>query len=100
MRMTPIIEHFYPSGGPGVRVDTAVFAGWKVPAQYDSLIAKLIVRGRDRGEAIQRMRRALEEFEVEGIKTTVDFHKRILDDNDFISGHYNTGLLDKMDLKK
>ena len=95
-----LIEHFYPSGGPGVRVDTAVFAGWKVPAQYDSLIAKLIVRGRDRGEAIQRMRRALAEFEVEGIKTTVDFHKRILDDNDFISGHYNTGLLDKMDLKK
>ncbi|KKL98484.1 hypothetical protein LCGC14_1823930, partial [marine sediment metagenome] len=82
----------------GVRVDTAAYAGWSVPSQYDSLIAKLIVHGRDRAEAISRMRRALDEFLVEGIKTTVDFQKRVLQDNDFLSGHYNTGLLDKMNL--
>jgi len=94
------IEMFYPSGGPGVRVDTAAYAGWSVPMQYDSLIAKLIVHGRDRKEAISRMRRALDEFKVEGIKTTVDFHKRVLEDNDFLSGHYNTGLLEKMNLDR
>ena len=94
------IEMFYPSGGPGVRVDTAAYAGWSVPMQYDSLIAKLIVHGRDRQEAISRMRRALYEFKVEGIKTTVDFHKRVLEDNDFLSGHYNTGLLEKMNLDR
>ena len=92
------IELFFPSGGLGVRVDTAAYAGWSVPSQYDSLIAKLIVHGRDRAEAISRMRRALDEFLVEGIKTTVDFQKRVLADNDFLSGHYNTGLLDKMNL--
>ncbi len=94
------IEMFYPSGGPGVRVDTAAYAGWSVPMQYDSLIAKLIVHGRDRKEALSRMRRALDEFKVEGIKTTVDFHKRVLQDNDFLSGHYNTGLLEKMNLDR
>ena len=94
------IEMFYPSGGPGVRVDTAAFGGWSVPMQYDSLIAKLIVHGRDRAEALSRMRRALYEFKVEGIKTTVDFHKRVLEDNDFLSGHYNTGLLEKMNLDR
>ena len=94
------IEMFYPSGGPGVRVDTAVYSGWSVPAQYDSLIAKLIVHGRDRQEAISRMRRALDEFVVEGIKTTVDFHKKVLDEGDFLSGHYNTGLLEKMNLNR
>ncbi len=94
------IEMMYPSGGPGVRVDTAAYAGWSVPMQYDSLIAKLIVHGRDRQEALSRMRRALYEFKVEGIKTTVDFHKRVLADNDFLSGHYNTGLLEKMNLDR
>jgi acetyl-CoA carboxylase biotin carboxylase subunit len=94
------IDLFYPSGGPGVRVDTAAYAGWSVPPNYDSLVAKLIVHGRDRKEALSRMRRALAEFQVEGIKTTVDFHKIVLDDNDFLSGHYNTGLLEKMNLNK
>jgi acetyl-CoA carboxylase biotin carboxylase subunit len=94
------IEMFYPSGGPGVRVDTAVYSGWSVPAQYDSLIAKLIVHGRDRQEAVSRMRRALEEFVVEGIRTTVDFHKKVLEEGDFLNGHYNTGLLEKMNLNR
>lgn len=90
------VEFFYPPGGPGVRVDTAAFAGWSVPMQYDSLIAKLIVHGKDRAEAIMRMKRSLEEFKVEGIKTTIDFHKRVLENEDFISGEFDTGLVEKM----
>ena len=90
------IEFLYLPGGPGVRVDTAAFAGWKVPMQYDSLIAKLVVHGRDRTEAIKRMKRALEEFKVEGISTTVDFHKRIMENGEFLSGNFNTGLVERM----
>ncbi|NIS75106.1 MAG: acetyl-CoA carboxylase biotin carboxylase subunit, partial [Deltaproteobacteria bacterium] len=65
------ITMFIPPGGPGVRVDTCAYTGWTVPAHYDSLIAKLITHGRDREEAALRMRRALNEFIVEGIKTTM-----------------------------
>ena len=65
-----------PAGGRGVRVDSDVYGGYTVPPYYDSLIAKLIVHGRDREEAIARMRRALDEFIVEGIKTTIPFHKQ------------------------
>ncbi len=89
------ITMFIPPGGPGVRVDTAAYTGWTVPAHYDSLIAKLIVYGKDREEAIMRMRRALEEFIVEGIKTTIPFHKKILNDPDFLSGNFNTNFLEK-----
>ena len=71
-----------PARGPGVRVDTAAYAGWKIPPHYDSLIAKLIVHGRDREEAIMRGRRALELFVVEGVKTTIPLHLRLLDDPD------------------
>lgn len=90
------VEFFYSPGGPGVRVDTAAFAGWTVPMQYDSLIAKLIVHGRDRAEAVMRMRRSLEEFRIEGIKTTIDFHKRVLENDEFLSGEFDTGLVERM----
>lgn len=90
------VDFFYAPGGPGVRVDTAAFAGWTVPMQYDSLIAKLIVYGNDREEAIMRMKRALEEFQIEGIKTTVDFHKKLLKNEEFISGEFDTGLVERM----
>jgi acetyl-CoA carboxylase biotin carboxylase subunit len=90
------ISLLYLPGGPGVRVDTAAYAGWTVPSQYDSLIAKLIVHGRNRAEAMARMRRALDEFLVEGIKTTVPFHRRVLDHEDFIRGEYNTRFIEKM----
>lgn len=83
-------------GGPGVRVDTAMYNGCVIPSHYDSLVAKLIVFGRDRNEAMARMRRALDEFIIEGIKTTIPFHKRVLNDPDFISGDFNTGLVEKM----
>lgn len=83
-------------GGPGVRVDTAAYNGWTVPPNYDSLIAKLIVHGRTRGEAISRMRRALDEFIVEGIKTTIPFHKKVLGRQDFIKGDFDTSFIDKI----
>jgi len=83
-------------GGPGVRVDTAAYNGCVIPSHYDSLIAKLIVHGRDREEAIARMKRALDEFIVEGIKTTIPFHKKVLSDPDFIKGDFNTGFVEKM----
>jgi len=88
------VSLFIPPGGHGVRTDTAAFSGWKVPAYYDSLIAKVIVHGKDRGEAIMRMKRALREFVIEGIKTTIPFHLQILDDPDFISGKFNTHFID------
>ena len=77
-------------GGPGVRVDTAIYAGYRVPPFYDSLIAKLIVWGRNRDEAIARGRRALNEFRIDGIKTTIPFHLRVLEEPDFLAGDYHT----------
>ena len=87
---------FIAPGGPGVRVDTAAYTGWTVPAHYDSLIAKLIVHGQTRGEAIARMRRALNEFIIEGIKTTIPFFLKILDEPDFTKGNFNTHFLEKI----
>jgi acetyl-CoA carboxylase biotin carboxylase subunit len=83
-------------GGIGVRVDSAIYAGYKIPPFYDSLIGKLIVWGGDRDEAISRSRRALREYEVEGIKTTIPLHLRLLDDDVFRSGEYDTGYLEGM----
>ncbi len=83
-------------GGPGVRVDTAAYNGCVIPSHYDSLVAKLIVHGRTREEAIARMKRALDEFIVEGIKTTIPFHKKVLHDPDFIKGNFTTGFVEKM----
>ncbi len=83
-------------GGPGVRVDTAVYSGWTVPSYYDSLIAKVIVHGRNREEAISRMKRALDEFIIEGIKTTIPFHKKVFSQSDFVNGEFNTGFVDKI----
>lgn len=83
-------------GGPGVRVDTSVYSGWTVPSYYDSLIAKVIVHGRNREEAISRMKRALDEFIIEGIKTTIPFHKKVFSQSDFVNGEFNTGFVDKI----
>ena len=89
------ITTFQLPGGTGVRVDTAAHADAVIPPYYDSLIAKLIVRGRDRSEAIARMRRALEMFVIEGIKTSLPLHQRILAEPDFAAGHFNTHFLDR-----
>jgi acetyl-CoA carboxylase biotin carboxylase subunit len=89
------ITAFRVPGGPGVRVDTHAYADAVIPPYYDSLVAKLISLGRDRAEAVARMRRALDQFVVEGIKTTIPLHHRILTDPDFLSGRFDTGFLDK-----
>jgi acetyl-CoA carboxylase biotin carboxylase subunit len=88
------ITTFIPPGGPGIRVDTAVYSGYIVPAHYDSLIAKIIAYGEHREEAIARMRRALNEFIIEGIKTTIPFYLKILDEPKFLKGDFNTNFLE------
>jgi acetyl-CoA carboxylase biotin carboxylase subunit len=90
------IPHLELPGGPGVRVDSAVYPGYAVPPFYDSLVAKLVVWGADREEAIARGRRALDEYRLEGIKTTIPLHRRLLDEEAFLSGAYNTGSLQKI----
>jgi acetyl-CoA carboxylase biotin carboxylase subunit len=86
---------FHPPGGLGVRVDTAAYHGYVIPPHYDSLIAKLIVRGKDRNEAMSRARRALDLFVIEGIKTTIPMHRRILDDPDFRDGRLSTRFMER-----
>ena len=86
---------FHPPGGIGVRVDTAAYQGYLIPSHYDSLIAKLIVHGADRAEAIARARRALDLFVIEGIKTSIPVHRRILDDPDFQRGHLSTRFMER-----
>jgi acetyl-CoA carboxylase biotin carboxylase subunit len=83
-------------GGPGIRVDTCAYAGWTVPPYYDSMIAKLIVHAPTRDEAIARMKRALDEFTIEGIKTTIPFFQRIFNHPDFIKGTFNTAFVDRV----
>lgn len=90
------ITLFIPPGGQGVRVDTAAYSGWVVPPYYDSLIAKLIVHGKDRNEAVIKMRGALKEFVIEGIKTTIPFHLKIISNPDFLSGNFNTHFLENI----
>jgi acetyl-CoA carboxylase, biotin carboxylase subunit len=86
---------FHLPGGLGVRVDTAGYQGYLVPPHYDSLIAKLIVSGRNRAEAIARGRRALDLFVIEGVKTTIPLHRRILDELDFIEGRLSTRFMER-----
>jgi acetyl-CoA carboxylase biotin carboxylase subunit len=83
-------------GGPGVRVDTAIYSGYVIPSHYDSLIAKLIVHGKDRAEAIAIMKRSLDEFIIEGVNTTIPFHKKVLNNPEFISGNFNTTFVEKI----
>lgn len=89
---------YIPPGGLGVRVDSVAYQGWTVPTYYDSLIAKLITFGRDRGEAISRMLRALDLFVIEGIDTSIPLHQKILRHPRFIEGDYGTGLLQEAGL--
>jgi acetyl-CoA carboxylase biotin carboxylase subunit len=98
VRFTPSpgrITTFHAPGGPGVRVDTAAYAGYMVSPHYDSLIAKLIVRGHTRADCIMRMKRALESFVVEGIKTNIPMHLRIMEDEDFKAGRLSTRFMER-----
>jgi acetyl-CoA carboxylase, biotin carboxylase subunit len=89
------IRAFSVPGGPGVRVDTFAHAECTVPPYYDSMIAKIIVHGRDRQEAIARMRRTLDMTVIEGIKTSVPLHQRIIAEPDFQAGRLSTGFMDR-----
>ncbi len=93
------ITSFHSPKGHGVRVDTHVYAGYTIPPYYDSMIAKLIVRARTRDEAILKMERALDEFVIEGIKTTVPFHQRLMRNKDFLEGNFTTNFLNTWDFK-
>jgi len=90
-----LIEVFHPPGGPGVRLDTHVYAGYKVPPYYDSLLAKLICQGRDRPEAIRRMQVALESFIIEGVTTTIPFLARVMENKRFQDGQVDTKFLER-----
>jgi acetyl-CoA carboxylase biotin carboxylase subunit len=91
---------YLPPGGPNVRVDSAVYSGYTIPPYYDSMIAKVIVHGKTREEAIAIMIRALEEFVVEGIYTTIPFHLNLLQNEIFVKGKYNTKFLEEHALVK
>lgn len=88
------ITTLHMPGGHGVRLDTHVYSGYTIPPNYDSMIAKLITTAQTRGEAISKMRRALDEFVIEGIKTTIPFHRQLMDDPRYIAGDYTTAFMD------
>ena len=87
-------------GGHGVRLDTHVYAGYTIPPNYDSMIAKLITTAQTREEAISKMRRALDEFVIEGIKTTIPFHRQLMDHPDFIDGNFTTAFMDSFEMSE
>jgi acetyl-CoA carboxylase, biotin carboxylase subunit len=95
---TPTPGHvtaYHPPGGLGVRIDSALYAGYHVPPYYDSLVAKLIVHAPTRPQAIARLRRALDEFAIVGIQTTIPLHQRIVDDPEFQAGDYTIHWLER-----
>ncbi|GAB2763121.1 acetyl-CoA carboxylase biotin carboxylase subunit [Rhabdobacter roseus] len=91
------ITNLHFPGGHGVRIDSHVYSGYTIPPNYDSMIAKLIVSGQSREEVVTRMKRALQEFVIEGIKTTIPFHIKLMDDPGFRSGHFTTKFLESFD---
>lgn len=94
------ITNYHAPGGLGVRVDTHVYSGYVIPPYYDSMIAKLIVVAQTRDEAIEKMKRALREFTIEGVKTTIPFHLQLMDNEDYRSGNYTTKFMEDFVLKR
>ncbi|MFT5248940.1 MAG: acetyl-CoA carboxylase biotin carboxylase subunit [bacterium] len=94
------ITELHSPGGHGVRLDTHVYAGYTIPPNYDSMIAKLITTAQTREEAISKMRRALDEFVIEGIKTTIPFHRQLMDHPDYISGNFTTAFMDSFEMSE
>jgi acetyl-CoA carboxylase biotin carboxylase subunit len=90
------LEYYLPPGGPHVRVDSACYSGYVIPPNYDSMIAKLIVKGKDRQEAIAIAKRALREFHIGGVHSTIPFHLYMLEDNNFVTTHYDLNYIDKL----
>jgi acetyl-CoA carboxylase biotin carboxylase subunit len=87
-----------PSGGIGLRVDSAIYQGYEIPPYYDSMLAKVIVHGRDRDEAIAKMKRALYEFIIEGVDTNIEYQNKILNNKQFEKCQYNTSFLENVKL--
>ncbi|AYN06096.1 MULTISPECIES: acetyl-CoA carboxylase biotin carboxylase subunit [unclassified Flavobacterium] len=94
------ITTLHMPGGHGVRLDTHVYSGYSIPPNYDSMIAKLITTAQSREEAISKMRRALDEFVIEGVKTTIPFHRQLMDDPRYIAGDYTTAFMDTFKMKE
>ena len=94
------ITTLHAPGGHGVRLDTHVYAGYMIPPNYDSMIAKLITTAQSREEAINKMKRALDEFVIEGVKTTIPFHRQLMDHPDYISGNYTTKFMEDFVMEK
>ena len=93
------VTTFHAPGGHGVRMDTHVYAGYMIPPNYDSMIAKLIVTAQTREEAINKMKRALDEFVIEGIKTTIPFHRQLMEHPDYVAGNYTTKFMEDFLMK-
>ncbi|GGG37741.1 acetyl-CoA carboxylase biotin carboxylase subunit [Dokdonia pacifica] len=93
------ITNLHAPGGHGVRIDTHVYSGYMIPPNYDSMIAKLITTAQTREEAINKMKRALDEFVIEGIKTTIPFHRQLMDHPDYIAGNYTTKFMEDFEMK-
>ncbi|CAI8179376.1 MAG: Biotin carboxylase [Formosa sp. Hel1_33_131] len=93
------ITTLHSPGGHGVRLDTHVYAGYSIPPNYDSMIAKLITTAQTREEAISKMKRALDEFVIEGIKTTIPFHRQLMDHPEYIAGNYTTKFMEDFEMK-
>lgn len=90
------LEHYIPSGGPHVRVDSACYSGYRIPPNYDSMIAKLIVKGKTRSEAIAHAKRALSEFHIAGVHSTIPFHRYMLEDQKFLTHDYTIQYIDQL----
>jgi acetyl-CoA carboxylase biotin carboxylase subunit len=88
------ITSYHAPGGHGIRIDTHVYAGYEISPYYDSMIAKLIVVAQTREEAIKKMRRALGEYIIEGVKTTIPFHQKLMEDENFVKGEFTTSFMD------
>ncbi|TBX71127.1 acetyl-CoA carboxylase biotin carboxylase subunit [Flavobacterium silvisoli] len=93
------ITVLHAPGGHGVRLDTHVYAGYTIPPNYDSMIAKLITTAQTREEAINKMKRALDEFYIEGVKTTIPFHRQLMDEPDYVAGNYTTKFMETFKMK-
>lgn len=94
------ITEFHSPGGHGIRIDTHVYAGYTIPPYYDSMIAKLITTAQTREEALSKMKRALEEFIVEGVKTTIPFHLQLMDHPDYLAGKYTTAFMENFEMQE
>jgi len=94
------ITTLHMPGGHGIRLDTHVYAGYTIPPNYDSMIAKIISTAQTREEAINKMKRALDEFIIEGVKTTIPFHRKLMDDPSYNSGNYTTKFMENFSMEQ